>query len=800
MGTEGAVRVLDIAAFASALLSQRELSPRARQIASLIQMIIPDSGVVVYVLEDTESGSVWRSKATVGELKVDATLAANLEVLQGLAVHPQFLLFDGAELAREAYAHLDLRRTVVSWALLPILLEDSVIAAVEIVSFSEAIRPELEELLSGALRLSSTAIAASLDYERERNSQLQSISRMTQFYDLEKTFNATIEIEELLPIIASKFREILNVQAVNLWMVESSQTLLLTNSAGEDPTMHIGSTQQAGEGHAFDVSESGEPSAVDSADERLAKRNGGVEAGAIFSLMAAPLLDKEHCVGVAEIINRLDGQPFDEDDLFLLTTICETASGALHNAALLQSERKAQILQTLVDVSSEITSTLNLDRVLQTIVNGPQAVIPYERSAIALERNGQLQLRAVSGMLKINFGEPSVIALRNLVEWLSFTREDLTVQQHDEQITGSTEQTKESFRHYFAQTGVKGFHARLLNDDQGRLGLLVYESSDPDFLSSAHIELIKILSGQATVALRNAQLYQEVPFINVIGPIMERKRKFMGMDRQRRVRVGLLAAAVVLFLLFFPVPLRIAGDVNVTATRTAMVQPEFDGVVKRVLVREGDAVRKGSILAEMDDWEFRRLLAEAEAKYSSAVSEMNRALAANDGTTAGVQRANVALWSSEAARLREKIERAKLRSPVDGVVTTPFVENFTGRKLDAGEKFAEIADTSHAVVDVAVEEQDVPLLQAGMSAGVKLDSYPTKTFRGNVLVISPKSEPVGDQRMFYARVDVPNPDRLVKPGMQGTAKIWTGWKSAGYVMFRRPGMWMWGKLWSWFGF
>jgi RND family efflux transporter MFP subunit len=274
----------------------------------------------------------------------------------------------------------------------------------------------------------------------------------------------------------------------------------------------------------------------------------------------------------------------------------------------------------------------------------------------------------------------------------------------------------------------------------------------------------------------------------------------MAMRKRKRVTTGVLAVAVMLFLIFFPIPLRVSGDAVVAPTRTALVQPEFDGVVKRVLVREGDHVRRGSILAKMDDWEFRREYAEAEAKYSLAVSEMNKALANNDGGTAGHQRANVNYWSTEMARLKERMDRAKLRSPIEGTVTTPFVENFTGRKLDAGEKFAEVADTSTATVDIGVEEQDVALLDAGMRAGVKLESYPTKTFRGAVTVVSPKSEASGDERLFHARVDVPNPDGLVRAGMQGRGKINSGWHSAGYVIFRRPAMWAWGKAWSWFGF
>ena len=69
---------------------------------------------------------------------------------------------------------------------------------------------------------------------------------------------------------------------------------------------------------------------------------------------------------------------------------------------MLQAERKVEILETLVKVSAEITSTLDLDRVLDAIVTGPGAVIPYERAAIALEERGRLKVRAITGMPRIN--------------------------------------------------------------------------------------------------------------------------------------------------------------------------------------------------------------------------------------------------------------------------------------------------------------------------------------------------------------------------------------------------------------
>src|SRR5205823_7119742 len=101
------------------------------------------------------------------------------------------------------------------------------------------------------------------------------------------------------------------------------------------------------------------------------QRNANIDEGAVFTLMAAPLIDKGALVGVVEAVNRLNGTPFDDDELFALTTLAETAVAALHNASLLMAERKVEILEALVKTSGEITSTLDLDRVLQAIVNGP---------------------------------------------------------------------------------------------------------------------------------------------------------------------------------------------------------------------------------------------------------------------------------------------------------------------------------------------------------------------------------------------------------------------------------------------
>src|SRR5262249_41722234 len=160
------------------------------------------------------------------------------------------------------------------------------------------------------------------------------------------------------------------------------------------------------------------------------------------------LMEHENLVGVVEAINRLDGMPFDEDDQFLLTNICETATNALHNSSLLQAERKVEILETLVKVSGEITSTLDLDRVLDAIVNGPASVIPYERAAIALDQRGRMLVRAITGMPKINPQDPEVERLQDLLEWTSLSSEPIFVVRRGEAVEHEREETRAKFATY----------------------------------------------------------------------------------------------------------------------------------------------------------------------------------------------------------------------------------------------------------------------------------------------------------------------------------------------------------------
>jgi multidrug resistance efflux pump len=200
----------------------------------------------------------------------------------------------------------------------------------------------------------------------------------------------------------------------------------------------------------------------------------------------------------------------------------------------------------------------------------------------------------------------------------------------------------------------------------------------------------------------------------------------------------------------------------------------------------------------MNDFQWRMDLASVEARYQAALLTMQSDLA-HGAEQAGADRAQVEYLRAEADRARTRISNAQLRSPIAGIVMTPSLENAAGEHVEAGAVFAQVLDLSSAIVDVAIPQSDAELLNTGEAAAIKLDSYPQRSWHGSVAIVSPQAVAGDGERTFDARVWLVNSDGMLRSGMSGHGKIFIAYKPAGYVLLRRPALWIWKTLWNWFG-
>jgi multidrug resistance efflux pump len=200
----------------------------------------------------------------------------------------------------------------------------------------------------------------------------------------------------------------------------------------------------------------------------------------------------------------------------------------------------------------------------------------------------------------------------------------------------------------------------------------------------------------------------------------------------------------------------------------------------------------------MNDWQWRADLAAAQAKYEQAQLGMEASLAGGSAQ-AGADRAQMDFLRTEVARAESRVSTAELRSPINGIVATPALQSAAGEHLNAGDTFAKVLDLSSVVMDISVAQRDVALVRPGDGAVIKLDSFPQRTWRGAVNIVSPVAQTIGDDRTFAARVSLGNEDAILRAGMTGHGKIFLGYRPAGYVLLRKPALWAWQTLWNWIG-
>jgi GAF domain-containing protein len=666
--------------------------------------------------------------------------------------------------------------------------------------------PEDAAYLEEAARITGRALDAIRSFDAERHAQFETLERLTALYDIARIFNSTLELEDLCPIVTNKIRDILGAEACNLWLVsQDGDKLEFVHQDGEDPTTEEDAEVDLGEGLAGVVARDGKGRlAADASTESLLdSRRSSAEGFTISSAMAAPLLKDERVLGVVEVLNKLDGGEFDDDDLFFLNSVGEQAGLAVHNANLLKAERKVHELGALLSISKEITSTLDLDHILTTLVHQAADVLPFERCAIGLYDGAKFYLAAVSGEAEVP-SSPEMKRLREVLEWVGGESEAVCADQRDGGWETIPAKPDPRLLPYLTERRMGGFFAMPLRDDQGTLGVIALEHGEADFLSESQLETLEILASQVTVAIRNARLYQNVPLIRVWQPVVETRQKLRSVSAGRRIEMITRAVVVGVLLVVVPWPLRVDGTAQIVPGQRRVVTAESEGIVKQVFVHEGDSVAAGDPLAQLDDGEIRVRLEVGRSQLALARHDLAEAGLHRDLAAAGRARLRMEMAQAAVDLESDRLVRARLVAPIAGIVVTPKVEEKAGRLVTRGEIFCELVDPSQMAADILFEETDAPLVVPGAHVSLKVNALPTVTFGGTVERLGTQTIAAEGEQFFHARALFENASGRLKDDMVGRAKIdsaggWGGssWRPVGYVLLRPPARWLWRKMWSW---
>jgi Cu(I)/Ag(I) efflux system membrane fusion protein len=222
--------------------------------------------------------------------------------------------------------------------------------------------------------------------------------------------------------------------------------------------------------------------------------------------------------------------------------------------------------------------------------------------------------------------------------------------------------------------------------------------------------------------------------------------------------------------------IRAVGQLTWDETRTTAIAPKVDGWVERLYINfTGQDVSQGESLLDI----YSPMLVTAQEELLLAV-RLARDVARgteearrNADEMLASARRKLQYWDIPAADI-ERIERTgqpsrtlTLRAMSRGTVVEKSV--VSGQRIMAGETLYRLADLRRVWVDGQVFEHDLASVRLGQRVSVEIDAYPGERWTGSVTYVYPLVDPV--TRTTRVRVELPNPNLRLKPGMFATVHV-----------------------------
>jgi len=211
---------------------------------------------------------------------------------------------------------------------------------------------------------------------------------------------------------------------------------------------------------------------------------------------------------------------------------------------------------------------------------------------------------------------------------------------------------------------------------------------------------------------------------------------------------------------------------SLKSSQGVMLRPEVSGRIARLGFSDGQRVRRGQLLVQLDDTLQRAQLQQAEAQASIARTNLQRSrelLAQNFVSQSAVDQNAASLQVAEAqvALAQAQLARMKVMAPFDGTAGLKLVD--VGDYVKDGADIVNIENLAALTVQFALPERYIDRLRTGQAVEVAVDALPGRSFKGRVLAVDSQVDANGRALQVLAEVD--NPGALLKPGMFARPRV-----------------------------
>lgn len=294
------------------------------------------------------------------------------------------------------------------------------------------------------------------------------------------------------------------------------------------------------------------------------------------------------------------------------------------------------------------------------------------------------------------------------------------------------------------------------------------------------------------------------------------------MKRKILIIITVAVISVALLLIFKPFTKKDAavafetakverGNISNTVTATGTIEAittvevgtQVSGILKDIYADFNDVVKKGQVLARLDETSLKAQLEQSQSQVDQAQAQLNfqeatynrlKALydkkliaqADYDQALYNYENSKAALSNSKSnlARAKVNLEYATITSPIDGVVLNRAVEEgqTVAASFNTPTLFTIVNDLTQMEVQTSVDEADIGKVRKDQRVEFTVDAYPDMKFEGNVSEVRLQPVTTNNVVTYVVILSAPNPEKKLMPGMTASATIFVEEKSNALIL------------------
>lgn len=249
-------------------------------------------------------------------------------------------------------------------------------------------------------------------------------------------------------------------------------------------------------------------------------------------------------------------------------------------------------------------------------------------------------------------------------------------------------------------------------------------------------------------------------------------------------------------LTFFSGNFRVTTDARLEALAQRVVVAPQDGYIADTGVRPGDIIHGGDVLGTLDDKDLHLENRKWSSQLEQLQTEYRDALARHDRSKVSITNARILQAQAQMHLVHEQLSRTKLTAPFDGIIVSGDLSQALGAPVERGQVLFTVAPLNAYRVILKVDERDVGSVNVGQQGNLVLSGLPREPLGFTIEKITPVSIAEEGRTFFQVEAKVEANSDLLRPGMEGVAKIDIDQRKLIWIVTHRFVNWLRLKLWT----